>query len=64
MQTRSKKTTPTLPNPVPRPVPVARRVELETPSIQFLHDSNEILANRVRELESQLSHPTLSSQYV
>ena len=44
-----------------RPVPVARRVELETPSIQFLHDSNEILANRVRELESQLPHPTLSS---
>ena len=61
MQTRSKSTMPTLPNPVPGSVPVARRVETETPSIQSLRDSNEILANRVRELESQLPHPTLSS---
>ena len=61
MQTRSKSSTPTLPNPVPGPVPVARRMETETPSIQSLRDSNKILANRARELKSQLPHPTLSS---
>ena len=63
MQTRSKWTTSTLTNPVPRPVPVARRVETETSSIQSLRDNNEILANKVRELESQLPHPTFSSQH-
>ena len=61
MQTRSKRTVPTLPNPVPRPVPIARGTEPETSSLQSLCASNETLTRRVNELESQLPHPTLSS---
>ena len=62
MQTRSKRTVPTLPDPMPRPVPIARGTEPETSSLQSLRTSNEALTRRVNELESQLPHPTLSSQ--